>query len=492
MTLARRSLSSVTWNSASNLLQVVISLARTILLARWLSLEVFDVYPLANSIIAVTVVFANFGLDSALIHRSPESEDEGEAAAVHFTLRNLLGLFWAVLMIAVALLLENQLLRLSLIVLTLTTLLKRTVVTPRLILTRRVLHKRLAVVELVNTILTTIAALTLAQLGAGLWALLSTDVITAVLFVFYFYVFKPVWKPRLAFSAERIRYFLRFGSRKVWADASDQALDRVDDLWTGFTLGESAMAYYSRAYRFAVYPRLILAAPINLVAGGTYAELKGDRLRLSKAFFRTNAFLVRTGFLLAGVLALVAREFIVLAIGPRWLPMLDAFRLMLIFTMFDPMKMTIADLFVAVGRPEKIARTRIIQLLVMAAGLVILAPPFGITGVALAVDIMLVVGIGLLLWQAREFVQFSARQLFLVPAVALGLGLSMGFLAVRAPFIPDSHWVTALTKVIVFIPLYGGVLLLLELRQTRRMLELFMNVMPILNRKRRGAVSDAE
>jgi O-antigen/teichoic acid export membrane protein len=198
MTLARRSLSSVTWNSVSNLLQVVISLVRSILLARWLSLEVFDVYPLANSIIAVTAVFANFGLDGALIHRAQETEDEGEAASIYFTLANLFGLVWVVLMIGAAFLFDDELLRLSLIVLTITTFLKRSVLTPRLIFARRILHKRLAVIEFVNSVLTTAAALILAHFGAGIWALLSTDIVAAVIFIFSFYVFKPVWKPRLS------------------------------------------------------------------------------------------------------------------------------------------------------------------------------------------------------------------------------------------------------------------------------------------------------
>jgi hypothetical protein len=119
----------------------------------------------------------------------------------------------------------------------------------------------------------------------------------------------------------------------------------------------------------------------------------------------------------------------------------------------------------------------------MVGGLFLLAPPFGITGVALAVDIMLVTGITILLWQAREFVQFSARQLFVVPVLALAVGLSAGFLIVRASFIPDSHWVTAVVKIATFVPIYGAVLLSLEYRQTLRMVELFVNVMPFFKRK---------
>jgi O-antigen/teichoic acid export membrane protein len=187
--------------------------------------------------------------------------------------------------------------------------------------------------------------------------------------------------------------------------------------------------------------------------------------------------------LLAGIFALVAREFIVLAIGARWLPMLDAFRLMLIFTMFDPMKMTIADLFVAVGRPEKIVWARVAQLVVMVGGLILLAPPLGITGVALAVNLMLVVGIGLLLWQAREFAQFSVRRMFLVPVLALGLGLGAGFLVVRAPFVPDSHWITAAVKIIIFVPIYSGILLLLEWQQTTRMINLALKILPFFKKK---------
>ena len=54
------------------------------------------------------------------------------------------------------------------------------------------------------------------------------------------------------------------------------------------------------------------------------------------------------------------------------MPMLDAFRLMLVFTLFDPIKITVANLFIAVGEPEKVVRTRFIQAAVLIAGLFLL------------------------------------------------------------------------------------------------------------------------
>jgi hypothetical protein len=73
-----------------------------------------------------------------------------------------------------------------------------------------------------------------------------------------------------------------------------------------------------------------------------------------------------------------------------------------------------------------------------------------------------------------------------VPVLAMTAGLSAGFLLVRLPFVPDSLWFTAFVKVLVFLLIYGGILLLLEWRQTIKMVELFLNVMPFFNRKRKG------
>ncbi|MEZ4637590.1 MAG: oligosaccharide flippase family protein [Caldilineaceae bacterium] len=158
--------------------------------------------------------------------------------------------------------------------------------------------------------------------------------------------------------------------------------------------------------------------PINSVATGTYAELKTDRTRLSKAFFRSNALLVRSGFLFAGLLTLLAPEMIRILLGDKWLPMLDIFRLMLIFVLLDPIKLTIASLFSATGNPQIMVWTQLIQLAIPAIGLFTLGQWYGTLGVAVSVDVMIVVGVALLLWQSRKFVDYSIRHLFLMPTVS--------------------------------------------------------------------------
>jgi O-antigen/teichoic acid export membrane protein len=336
----------------------------------------------------------------------------------------------------------------------------------------------LALMQFVDAILSSALAIVLAWRGVTLWALLATDIITLSVNIYGLYLWRPVWKPRLAWSAPVVRYLLSFGGRTFVADVLMRALDRVDDLWTGLALGETALGFYSRAYTFAIYPRYILAMPINTVAGGTYAELKEDRPRLSKAFFRSNAFLVRTGFLLGGLLALAAPEFIRLALGEKWLPMLTAFRLMLVYTLFDPIKITVADVLTASGAPGKVVWVRAIQLVVLIAGLVSLGPWLGISGVAIAVDAMLVVGIVLLLWQVRAYVDYSIRRLFLVPGLALLAGLALASGAVAIPTLQGSDWITGAVKIAVFSSVFLGIVLLVERREIPRYVSMLRQLAP--------------
>lgn len=476
MSLARRSVTSATWNSVASVTKVVVLFARYAILSRWLPVETFGVYAGANAIIGLTVIVATFGMGGAFLHRAPETEDEDRAAAVHLMLKLIFTLAWAGLMVAGTLLFATGDTRTTLLLLTATTAGIQLAQTPQLILIRRVVHRRLALLQLLNALLTTVVAVGLAWQGVKLWALLATDVVTMVLTVVMLYAWRPVWRPRLVWAPDVMRYFLRFGGQNFLGVALLRALDKVDDLWTRFYLGTTAMGYYSRAYKFATYPRSILAVPINTVAGGTYAELKGDRRRLSQAFFRVNAFLVRSGFFLAGLLALVAPEFIRLVLTDKWLPMLDAFRLMLIFTLLDPIKITVANLFIAVGHPKQVVRVRLVQLAVLVIGLFALGPVMGITGVALAVNGMLVVGIAILLWQARAYVDYSILKLFAVPSLALFSAMALALLALNLPGIPRSDWYTAGIKIGVFIVVYAGILAVLERENISMLLGLLRHV----------------
>jgi len=472
MQLARRSISSISWNLTANITKSAILFTRSVLLARLIRVEDFGVYAFAGSIIALSVTIANFGLDSAFIHRSVSTEDEGHAASIHFTLKIILTSIWVVIMFSLALLIPNIEQRVAIIALTIASALTGITQTPKLILIRRVDHRRLAVVNIINAIISTIVAVGLAWNSVGLGALIATDYVTLVIHILAFYAWKPVWAPRFRWHLESIKYYLGFGGQSWISNLLYNALNEIDDLWTGAILGQIQLGYYSRAYVFATYPRQVLAAPINSVALGTYAELKNNRVSLSKAFFRTIALLVRLNFLAAGCLFLIAPEFIRLFLGVKWMPMLDAFRLMLIFILLDPIQTTIAHLFTAQGQPRTVIYNRLIQITLLGIGLITLGNTLGIAGVALSMDVMVLVGIIILLLSARRFVDYSLLQLFLYPSVALVIAMLAGYLAQNIPGWPLlSDLYSGLLKSIIYVAVFCILMLLLERTRIFKMAE---------------------
>ena len=473
MSLGQRAVTSISWNLGANLVKVFVLLIRSVLLARLLPVETFGVYALATAVVTFSGILPQWGMAAAFLHRAAETADEERAAAVHFTLRLALVALWATALILTAAIGAAGPSRAALIILTLAYGGIYLTDTGRTLLGRRVQHRRLAIIDLAAALATTVVAVALAARGYGLGALLATDLVTLALLVAGLYVWRPVWRPRLLWSGDTVRYYLRFGSRSMAEAALTEALDNVDDLWTGATLGTGALGLYSRAYTFATYPRRLLAMPVNAVAGGAYAELKGDRPRLSAAFYTTNALLVRSGFLLGGLLVLVAPEFTPLLLGEKWQPMVPALQLMAVFTLLDPIRATVSSLFAAVGRPEQVARTRVAQLVVLIAGLYGLGARWGITGVALVVDGMLLLGLAWLLARARVYVDYSATRLFGVPVAALAAGvvvaLAAQWLACRAGC--PALWLTGAAKGVSFGVVYSTVLLVFErdyFREVRR------------------------
>ena len=183
---------------------------------------------------------------------------------------------------------------------------------------------------------------------------------------------------------------------------------------------------------------------------------------------------------MVGGIALIASEFVAIVLGEKWLPMVLTFRLMLPFTLFDPMKNTMDNLFVAVGKPEINVKIRIAQFSVMVIGLFIFGRIWAIEGVALAVDLMMILGIILILSQAKKYVDFSLRRMFAMPMVALFIGLIFGW-GIYQIFPMSSLILGALMKGSVFTLLYIAFLAVFDREEFQILIRIFRK--HIFNRK---------
>jgi hypothetical protein len=89
--------------------------------------------------------------------------------------------------------------------------------------------------------------------------------------------------------------------------------------------------------------------------------------------------------------------------------------------------------------------------------------------VALAVDAMLVIGISILLWKARRYIDISLLRLFAAPTIALFLALTLGYAALLAARLSESTLSSAALKGGIFMVVYLLVMFLMERDKTKEM-----------------------
>jgi PST family polysaccharide transporter len=208
-------------------------------------------------------------------------------------------------------------------------------------------------------------------------------------------------------------------------------LDRFDDFWVGTYLGSRSLGYYSRAYALAQYPERIIATPIVNVFFPTYAAVQNNKTELSKAFFRSSSFLIRTGFLFALVLMITAPEITLILFTATWLPIVPIFRIMVVYILLDPFYVNLSYLLAGIGQPGVLTRTRIIQTAFFVVAVISFAYLWGVKGVAVAANLMMFIGTIILVVKIRQFVSFSLTRMLRWPIVAFLLASIAGLITLH-------------------------------------------------------------
>jgi PST family polysaccharide transporter len=438
-TVARQTVRGSFFSVGGSAITLSSGFIRAILLARLLTPEDFGAFTLAVFFLSVVGQLNSLGFDVALVHRQ---DNLPKAYSTHFVLRSLLGVLFFLVCLGLAPYLgrlypsmpDLRPIFLALAVLEVIRAINRT---PLTVLSKELCFRQIAILDIAASLSMTVVAPLVAWSGFGFWALVAEQVTgECVRTIGLWVVYRP-WKLDLRFDRELARSYFQFGSKIVASRGIDLALARFDDFWIGTMLGAGALGFYNRTFEFAGYCRRVVAKPVMNVLFPVFATVQDNRLLLSKAFYRTASIVIRAGFLFAGVFMFIAPEFIAFFLGEKWVPMTLTFQLMLIYMMFDPLGAAVGHLMNAIGRPGITVRIKFIQLILFLPAVVIGARYWGIEGVAVAADLLVLTGVFLYLGQVRRFVDFSAARLFTVPMVGIILG--SGVTVFTAHLLQGSH-----------------------------------------------------
>jgi O-antigen/teichoic acid export membrane protein len=329
-------------------------------------------------------------------------------------------------------------------------------------LTRAFRFAAIASADVISMIVATVLALTLAALGAGVWALVALQVSQAVVRLFVLAVASN-FKPGRPAPLRDVIPILRFGRNLFVAQMLDYASRNFDNIIIGRTAGTVALGLYSRAYQLLMLPLQQINAPLTRVALPVLSQLKNEPERF-RSYLRSATVCVAYSGCAAIVFSVVfAPEIVDIMLGPQWSGAADLFRALAVAGAFQTVGYVAYWIFLALDRTRHQVQFALITKPVMLIGFVIGAH-WGATGVAVSYSIVNVWSVPLSVWMACRGTFVSAREIFAVIVRATGLaGLVTAALVLARDGVLDvSVWIVALAALglvataLAYVPAYAA------------------------------------
>jgi len=437
----------VGWTGGAHWFGVVAATVTTAVVARYLVPEDFAVIAAAGALAGVLGALQESGIGAAVVQHA----GDGARAATTGLLLNLAGAtagLLACLALTPWLAAFFQIDRPGALAVAFTPLwLRAWMNVPLARLQKALDFRRCALVELAQIVTYPALTIPLAVTGAGAWALVVGQAAAAAAGALAAWILSA-WRPRLReFDWETGRVLLRYGRPLVWSNLLGMTNDRIDNWVVGRVLGPAALGLYVMAFRLATLPRTGFTFVVSRVLFPALTTLQGDERRMREVFLRALHWVATCAMPASVGLAVLAPEIVAVVLGPGWLGVVPALRVLAGFALVGSLAATTGDVFKATGRSVLIFRIGLVHSAVLWTGLALLAPR-GIAWAGFAVSLAATVSGATAFGCTILALRVRAGMLVRVLATPLGATVVMtaALLGARAvPVAPGAVRLVALT-----------------------------------------------
>ena len=308
----KRAVAGAGWLYFQRWIERLLEFLSIVLLARILLPEDFGLVAIPSSVVLIVNGLSDFDVEKALIRLREDHRSLYETA---WTLSLLRGLVCALLMLGVAAFLTDSRIAALLQALALSPLMAG-LSNPRFVTFERDLdYSKLAIQTLVAKILGVSVTLFLAVYTRSYWALVIGVLVGNLTLLVMGYVLRP-YRPRL--SLARFRDIFAFSGWMSMTTIVTTISMETDKIIVWRFLGVADAGLYYMTQRIGATPTRELISPLRRVLFPSFSGIVHDRDRLRRAVCESTNVLGSLSLPAAFGFALVANDFVPLALGERW------------------------------------------------------------------------------------------------------------------------------------------------------------------------------
>lgn len=333
------------------------------------------------------------------------------------------------------------------------------------------------VAQMVQAVTYSGVGITLAALGAGVWSLVTGQIVGAVAYAVALLALAP-YRVRPAFDRAAAGRGISEGRGFLVQTVTGFAAQNVDIVVVGRVLGAARVGYYSMAVRLTELPNWVIAESVAKVTFPGFARMRHRGEDVTPAFLSALKLVAFATCPLGIVLSGAAEPLVLVVFGDRWAPMIGPLTVLGIWGAVKPVRNTIAWLLNSVGHQAVLGRISLAMLVTLAPAVYAAARLGGITDVAWVVLAESVVATLALAWFARSRAGVRlARQWSAIAVVALACPIAWISCRLVAEAAADTVGILALgLPIVAGLAAYLAVVVLVDpklpghaLGQARRM-----------------------
>jgi O-antigen/teichoic acid export membrane protein len=413
-----------------------------LVLARLVSPTDFGRYAAGGVIVGVGTLFAESGMQAALINRKDRIEESASTAFFALlisgslltlgalALSPLVGLYYHQAQVeAIAAAMSGWL------------FLKAATIVPDTLLQRRFSFLRRVAVDPAGSVAYAAVSIPLAALGAGAWALVGASYAASLLqlaLAWWFARFVP--RLRLA-SFSLWKELASFARPVIAAEALRNVAGQLDALTLGRFAGVAPLGQYRNGLRLADQPGAAFVSVTAYVLYPAFARIGHTRQRISAAA-RHVYWIALTGAIpISAAMLPLGVPIAVVLLGPRWVPAGHAIAGLCGFLLSTTIISIASELFKSVSRPGFLIRVHGVAFASIAVGVTVGAIVWGLIGVAVAMSVSGLITAAVALVCVCSLTDITGRQVlswFAGPLMASAVMVG-GMLAYAAIVDPLGH-----------------------------------------------------
>lgn len=316
--LKEKTVSGMMWGAVGKVGTLTINFLSNLVLARLLMPEDFDCIGMLAIFLAVSNIFIQGGLGTALIQK--KNPTKLDYSTVFYWNLVFAVVFYVILFAiapAVARFYGLPILQPMLRVQSSVLIIQSFAIVQITQLQKRMDFRALAIRNMAAALAGTLIAIPMAFHGYGAWSLVASAILAAIVNVLLLWKMSD-WRPSLEFSFASLKQLFSFGGLMLLSSLAETLYTNLQGLIIGKRFPAGNLGYYMQAKKLEEVPVTGLSSIVNDVTFPAFAKLQDDPDRLLEGMRKSTKALSFVNFPMMILLMIIALPLITLLYGAKW------------------------------------------------------------------------------------------------------------------------------------------------------------------------------